>query len=330
MKLRRIIQWTVGIFFLLLVFYLGDMRSLSSFPSVDWYLVIVLFVVSMFFVAVHNARWLDIVRGLMAAGQRSELRFFDFYQWLTNSYLMAMVIPADISLVGVRMFYMRRSNILLPRTALFSVLIDRCLDLLVFLVFFLPALLFFTGCIDTVQTVLCLAFISALIALFVAIKRDRSFNLFMTAYTLLIRMASRLPLIGSRFQTKKEIPETEETYTAGMIYSILGWSFLKYFMGAFRIYLLGAMFGAHFSFFQAMLVMSVIQLSFLLSVTPAGLGVIELGTYGALALIGVKESTMLPFIVGQRIIFSSITIILALGTNFIGYIRSGMEKRQAL
>jgi uncharacterized membrane protein YbhN (UPF0104 family) len=52
-----------------------------------------------------------------------------------------------------------------------------------------------------------------------------------------------------------------------------------------------------------------IQLSGLINLTPAGLGVVELGTYGALLLMGISRAQILIFVIGQRVLLSLMLLL---------------------
>ena len=55
----------------------------------------------------------------------------------------------------------------------------------------------------------------------------------------------------------------------------------------------------------------------MLNLTPGGLGLVEVGSYGALMVMGVPESKIMVFVIGQRVLASFFTIGLALLNHLI-------------
>src|SRR4030042_2326197 len=137
-------QWILVVIFLFALIYIGDVSELTRWPKVHWPFVLLVFLSTVGFTLIHNLRWMAIVKRMSkgSAGLRSD--FFKFYRWLVNSYALGTVIPNDISLAGVRTYYVNRSRNLLLPSALFSVLLDRFFDFIVFFVLAIPAFLMIT------------------------------------------------------------------------------------------------------------------------------------------------------------------------------------------
>jgi uncharacterized membrane protein YbhN (UPF0104 family) len=55
----------------------------------------------------------------------------------------------------------------------------------------------------------------------------------------------------------------------------------------------------------------------MLNITPGGLGIVEMGSYGALKFMGVPEPKIMVFVVGQRILVSGMTIGFALLNHLV-------------
>jgi uncharacterized membrane protein YbhN (UPF0104 family) len=66
----------------------------------------------------------------------------------------------------------------------------------------------------------------------------------------------------------------------------------------------------------------------MLNITPGGLGTVELGSYGALKLMGVPDSKIMVFIVGQRILISCIVVVFALLSHLIFLIGSKLRRAE--
>lgn len=326
-NIRHILQWCLGITLIAAIIYGSDITSLGRFPDIQWFFAAGVAFCYIMFTILHTTRWQIIVQGLMPFSKNEKVSFFTYYRWLINSYLVALTIPADVSLAGVRMLYIHKSKVLSPQSALFSVLLDRCLDLIIFLVFAVPSLLFITGILSLYGSMAVLLGIMAALALFVGFKKQKTFSLMLSAYDRVITIVTKVPFIGKKVEKHRESNFGEQSFPGKSVYTIFLWSFAKYFVASLRFFMLGLTFGTDFTFYQAMLLFPVIQSTFLLNITPAGLGVVELGTYGALALMGIEKTKIGTFVLGQRILDTAILLGIFIMTNVPVFMARFREKR---
>ncbi len=325
MKRKLLLQWLLGILFLGLLFAIGDARSLLRLPSVDWRAVVFVALGTILFALAHNLRWMEIV-GIVAheRGRRAG-DFLDFFRWLMNSYVVGMVVPTDLSLAGLRVFYMNKSKVLGPEVGLFSVLLDRAFDLLVFGLFALTSLLYFGRILngpESVAALLCLVGLTFLV--FLALG-GRSIALIVKAYRWAFGLLRHIPLLRRRMGDGGSAPLETAAFGRPAIALIVALSIIKYLCMVMRFYFLGQAFGTGLSWFHAILVVPLVQAAFLVSLTPGGLGVVELGTYGALMLGGVAEERILLFVVGQRVIVSCTVVGTALAAHIATVVRTGLR-----
>ena len=108
----------------------------------------------------------------------------------------------------------------------------------------------------------------------------------------------------------------------------MAWSFLKYIFIALRFYAIGLVFGITFTLFDVFFAASLVQLAGFINVTPGGLGIIEMGSYGALKIIGASHPEAVAFAVGQRILVSFIILALTAAANMAMYARTGILKKR--
>jgi uncharacterized protein (TIRG00374 family) len=85
----------------------------------------------------------------------------------------------------------------------------------------------------------------------------------------------------------------------------------KYALLTIRFWFIGIAIGIHMTFFQGLFLVPFVQLAALVNLTPGGLGVVEMTSYGALALIGAPDSKILLFLLVQRVVISLTFIGLA-------------------
>ena len=321
-RAKIIVQWVLVAVFLFVLIYIGDVSELTRLPKIRWSFVLLAFFSTVGFTLIHNLRWMAIVKGVSKGSAELRRDFFQFYRWLLNSYAIGTVIPNDISLAGVRTYYMNRSqNVLLP-AALFSVLLDRFFDFIVFFVLVLPSFLMITKVGGEIEAFLILGLLMAAVFLFIFWKKGEALDSLMRVYRSGTDLLLKLPIIGKRIEGKWKETLGKSSFSAGSVYQMMGWSFLKYLLLSLRFYFTGRALGVNFPFLQGVFFIPFIQLVGMLNITPGGLGVVEMGSYGALMLMGVSESKAMVFVVGQRILLSCITISLALVNQFIFFMRS--------
>jgi uncharacterized protein (TIRG00374 family) len=306
-RFKGLIKWGFGIILFLLLLYLGGVTQISRFPEVHWIYVLMLFLSTMGFTLSHNFRWKVIVDNTFAV---REGNFFSLYRYLVTSYAVGTVIPMDISLLGLRSYYLSRfQNIPVPN-AIFSVLLDRLLDLVILLVMALPSFLYVTRVTSINQSFSIVVVLFAGLFLFAFWKKGDTFHVLVEIYDrFLVRFLSEIPILGPRLAEGKGNGRTDYHFSQSSVYQIIGSTLVKYIFLCLRFYLTGQALGVQFSLIKSFFFLPLIQLSGLISLTPAGLGVVELGTYGALLLMGISRPQMLIFVLGQRILLSLMLVL---------------------
>jgi uncharacterized protein (TIRG00374 family) len=327
-RARAIGQWALVVAFLSILLYFGDVSELFRMPTIYWPFILSVFVSTVGFTLIHNIRWTTIVKGISDTSTDPKKDFFEFYRWLLNSYALGTMIPSDISLAGVRTFYMNRTQTLSLPSALFSVLLDRFFDFIVFFALAIPSALFMMEAAGGMQVLFMLGCIIAMIFLFISWKKGEGIDYLMSIYQIGTNWLSKLPIIGKRIGGKWKEVSHKVCFREGSVHQLMGWSFLKYFFLALRFYFIGRVFGVDFSLLQGFFFIPFIQLVGMLNITPGGLGIVEIGSYGALKLMEVPEAKIMVFVVGQRILLSCITISLALMNHLIFFVRTRLRKEE--
>jgi len=325
-KGRKIGQWGLVIVFLSILVYFGDISELFRFPNVHWPSILLVFFCTVCFTLIHNLRWTAIVKGISSTPDNPKIDFFQFYRWLLNSYALGTLIPNDISLAGVRTFYMNRTQALSISLALFSVLLDRFFDFIVFFALAMPSALYIMRAAHEKEVLYLLGCIIAGIFLFIFLKKEKGLDSLMRIYRSGIHWLSKMPILGKRIGGSLAGDSDRTSFRGGSVCPLMGWSFLKYLFLALRFYFTGKAFEVDFSILQGFFFIPFIQLVGMLNITPGGLGIVEMGSYGALKLMGVPDAKIMVFVVGQRILLSCITIGLALMNHLIFILGSRLGK----
>jgi len=323
MKSMQFIKWTIGIVLFILILYIGNVFSIKSLPRINIYPLFLVFITTICFSIIHNIRWISIVEVLRQRPKEKKISFFNYYRWLVNSYVMGLIIPIDISFVGVRMFYMHRENMMMPHNAIFSLLFDRLLDLIVFIPFLIPTILFTLKITSYTNTLMLILILYCIV--FIFISKEKSFLMFLKVYNTVINIIFKAQFMKKIFNVNT-IPLTDYTlFKPKTLYAVFGLSIIKYLLLGVKYYFLGVALNVNLSFAMSILIISLIQVSCMINITPGGLGIVELGTYGTMKLIGIDEAQILPFVLGQRIIFTACMVIIALLTNIASSISHNLR-----
>jgi uncharacterized protein (TIRG00374 family) len=304
---KGVIQWGLGILLFLFLLYMGGVTEISRLPEVHWVYVFMLFLSTVGFTLSHNSRWKVIVDNTLIG---KEGNFFSLYRYLVNSYAVGTVIPMDISLLGLRSYYLNRfQNIPMPM-AIFSVLLDRLLDLVILLMMALPSFLYITRVTSINQSSSIVLVLFAGLFSLAFWKKWTTFHFLLEIYQrLLVRFFSKVPFPGPRMVEGSDGGRTDCHFSQSSVNQIIGWTLIKYIFLSLRFYLTGQALGIQFPVIKSFFFLPFIQLSGLINVTPAGLGVVELGTYGALFLMGISSSQILIFVLGQRVLLSFMLLL---------------------
>lgn len=322
-------QWLLALFLLAISIYYWGLSDVLKVSVVHWPAVGLVFFFTACFTLIHNIRWLNVLRGLLPVSLRKEMNFYQFYQWLMNSYAVGLFVPSDASLVGVRTFFMKQYKDVRTSTALLSVLLDRLFDVIVLIVVIVSALLLFIGNNRLEMLVIPIVMIG-LLFLLIILKNDEVFTFLIKIYFRSINLVLRMPIL----RKWKKFEASEAFHYAPLkrntICGLMAWSFLKYIFIALRFYSIGLVFGITFTFFDAFFAASLVQLAGFINVTPGGLGIIEMGSYGALKVIGASHPEAVVFVVGQRVLVSCIIVALAALINLVMVARTGILKKGSL
>ncbi|RPJ08194.1 MAG: UPF0104 family protein [Deltaproteobacteria bacterium] len=319
-RLKMFAAWGLGLLLLFLLFIVGDGFDLIRLPEPRWGSVFLVFLFTVGFTIAHNFRWREIIESLSPTW-RGE--FFSLYRSLTDSYAIGKIIPMDLSLLGVRSYYLNRVEKLSFPVAVFSVLFDRFMDVVIFLLMALPSFLLIAGIASSIQSVSILVLLLLGQSLLICWKKGETFHyLFSISRVLVFRWVSKIPILGNRVKRGIEQAGDPAPFTLHAVIKIMAWNYVKYFFLSLRFYFTGRALGIPLPLLETFFFLPFVQLSGLINVTPGGIGVVEAGTYGALLLMGISKSQILIFVVGQRVLLIGSFGALFVLNRFFYFVRS--------
>jgi uncharacterized protein (TIRG00374 family) len=304
MRWRTLGKWILAAGLFALVFYLGDVRELLHLQVV-WVYVLGMFVVTFAFILLHTLRWKRIVD---AISKKEGSSFFPFYKWMIHSYTLGYIMPKDVSLVSVRTYYLKQYENLPLSASLFSVALDRLLDIIVFLAVVIPCLLYVMRILSPATSFMMMGLSVGALLLILRWKGEETSHILIRFY----RKVLTLPVIRNRMRGGQSEIQGEYSLGQNGFFTVLTWSVGAYLLLVLRFFFTGLALGVDLSLLQSLFVIPVIQISGLVNITPGGLGVLELGSWGALLLIDVPKDQILRFVIGQRVLLTAVLLLLIL------------------
>jgi uncharacterized protein (TIRG00374 family) len=312
----RTLRWALSVLGILIfgaILYYGGVEALRRVARVNlWYLAGA-FVAAGSAAFVTSLRWGLIVDALEGSGAGSRLRYF---YYVMMGKLSSTFVSQYVGDYGVRPLALRASGKTTVGRAVYSVFLDRLFDLILSLLFLVPALLF----LGRVISAEALAFLILLSVgtYWLASGRNR---------WLLPRLVGRVvdalrgrgtslpvvgPVIGRLVGTLDGASEGLEQVSRRCINSANVLTLLRYLALAMRAYFVALALGLYLPFWLVFLAVGLVRFTLLFAVAPGKLGVLEVGWYGVLALGGVGTTSIVPFLIGLRVyglVFDAILIL---------------------
>lgn len=304
MNLKLLARWALGLALLAVVFVLGDVREITRL-RVLWGFVAGMFLATLCFVLLHTLRWKRIVDAL---SKKEVGNYLTFYQWMLHSYALGYIMPKDVSLLTVRTYYLRQHHHLPLSASLFSVTLDRLLDLLVFGTVIVPSFLFAAKLLSATQAVVLTAVLIAGLLAAARWKGKETFGLMIRCYEWILK----IPVLRRRMPGVQDTSGWAEALGERGFYSLVAWTLGAFLFLVFRFFFTAMALEVPLLFLQALFLVPIIQISGLINITPAALGVLELGSWAALLLVGLPRDEILRFVLGQRVLLTVVLLSLFL------------------
>jgi len=313
MRWKTFGKWILALGLFAVVFFLGDVRGLLHL-HVEWIYVLGILFSTLAFILLHTLRWKRIVD---AISNKEGSSFLPFYKWMIHSYLLGYIMPRDVSLLSVRTYYLKQHQNLPLSASLFSVALDRLLDIIVFIVVVVPSLLCVMKILSPIRSLIVMGISVGGLLLILRLKGEEAFHLLFRLY----RRILRLPIIRNRMSPQRGETEWECSFGVGGFCTVVAWSVGAYLLLVLRFFFTGLSLNVDLSLLQSLFVIPVIQISGLVNITPGSLGVLELGSWGALLLIDIPKDQILRFVLGQRILLTASLLFLILLNYFFFLLR---------
>lgn len=317
--LKRPIYWIQLAFGLLLylgILYLSgvNLQTLDFLKDLDWTSLFISLLLTILLTAFISIRWSLIANGLAGYKALSQLESF-FY--VLAGRTVGFVLPKDLSDMAVRTLFLARRNQVPVLISTSSLILDKMLDLIVSLVFLLPALLFVFQLATIPEALLLLVTLSAAVFLLLRFGSNLVLGLFFYGYNLLAGVVFRV--LRREFKRATAPAIASSTFSLGYLASLA-----KQICIGLRAYFFGQAVGISLSPLVFLFAASITQMSYVVSVTPDGLGIYDGAWYAVINALTSGEQPIDSFLILQRVF----TIVVIGGLTLLTFGVVSWRKRE--
>lgn len=288
-----LIQLAVG-----LILYLGilslagvNLETLNFPKTLDWASLFFALVLTILLTGFISLRWRLLANALAGYPALSQV---DSFFYVLAGRTIGFVLPKDLSDMVARTLFLSRRNQVPMHLSTSSIILDKMLDLMVSLVFLGPSLLFIFGKTTIAESLGILAGSAIAVFLLLLFASPYFLRFIFFGYNLVRKVL--LGLLRREYQPVQAANLPSSTYALGYLASVA-----KQICIGLRALFLGQAVGIFLSPLAFLFGASITQMSYVVSVTPDGLGVFDAAWYGVLNAIGVAASNVGAFLLLQRV-----------------------------
>ncbi len=267
-------------------------------------------------------RWGYIANAL---AESRPLSWLQYWASLLTSRVLGLFVPRNASDLGVRFVALTGLGRTSPEVAAASVALDQLFDIALLGVWLIPSLLLLSGtggrwawtlvpAVVVVAPLIMLRLGPALRWVAAALSRATA------------RWGERHGKLGQFFARRSEGLRrlaNVQHFTRRQSLAIAIVTFVRYGLNAVMFWTIAQALGLSIDLWTFVLVGSAVQLSLVVAFTPGGLGIMDLGFVGLLALGGIPSETVAAFIVGQRA-FQYTFFPLMAGVSYLATMRNSI------
>jgi uncharacterized protein (TIRG00374 family) len=249
---------------------------------------------------------------LNAVGEKRAAHFGSLLHYFMIGRAVGLVLPMDVSDLGVRTMSLKYDHSVSVGKASYSVFLDRTFDVMVAGIFLAPSVLFIVGTLPARACMILYALTYAGAFLSLVLFGRQSMHMLQRLFRLLFRLVCRVPWVGKRAGSGEDIDLLDSSQVALIAPKLFLVSGLKFVLISLRYYAIAAALGVTLGPGEVMAFVPSAQYAALLALTPGGLGIADWSWSGLLYKIGVGKEHLVPYLISLRLVISLSVILLAL------------------
>jgi uncharacterized membrane protein YbhN (UPF0104 family) len=249
---------------------------------------------------------------LSALGEEEAAHLGSLFHYFMMGRAIGLVIPMDVSDLGVRTMSLKFDHSISVRRASYSVYLDRAFDLMITAVLLAPSVLFITGVVPArTCMMLYIAVFAAGFLSFLFLGRA-TMSALQRLFHLLFNLVCKIPWVGRRVGREPDLERLDPGRLAPVAPQLYVLSGIKFLFMTLRYYSIGAAIGIAPGFSEITGFVPSAQFAALFALTPGGLGIADWSWSGLLYKIGVGKELLVPYLISLRLAIAISIIILAL------------------
>lgn len=309
----QIAQYSIGLLLIAILLLLGDLSELGNLLQANLPFLGAAFLCTTLAAVITSYRWSLIVRELTS--QHLYPRGF-FFRYVLLGQALSFLAPQNMGAMAVRTASLRIAEEVPTPTALYSVLLDRLLDLLLMVGLSLPAVLFLARVLPyQISSALAILVLGLFLASHLLPPRLRPVEISAALYGFTLHLFSRVSFLAQCLPLTRVQTQTYEV-TSSTSFRLTVYTVIRFLVFLTRAFVMALAFHIQISPWVLLLGMPLAQLGLVLAITPGGLGITDLGWYAILAVAGIDRADALLFVVGSRAFNLFSAVGLALLANF--------------
>lgn len=295
--IRRLGPWLLGLAIIVALLMVGDISQLKDLLYSDVRFLFLALLCTTLHIWLTSQRWRLILETIHPF--RDYPKGF-FLRAVLTGLIGGLIATQDVGLAASRWIMLRRHTPISSQDVVFSITIDRLLDVFLNLVLGIISVFYLIGSLTLEQTAFWFMIVG-LIFLGVSCLPEKLnlVSILITLYSHLFILAGHIPFISRRFNYNQEIVVYH--LPPSKLVVIVGQTIIRFLLLALRFYLLSLAF--HFSvpilLFLAATPLSL--LSLVIGFFPGGLGLADVSLYAVLISTGLMTASQTTnFVIGSR------------------------------
>jgi len=236
-------------------------------------------------------------------------RGFIFYN--TNIGLLINSILPVFGYVGAKSASFKLEHNIAVRKTVYATFLEYLMGFSVILAMLLPSGLYVSGVFNRAQGLIATGLMSILLVVIFGLFFNSILKVLVSILNAIVKRLARAPIVRKFSFVRRFTPEDFAPIDRRTAVKVISLSLLTYFIVMVRGVIFLKAFNIDVNLGEFALLHVVGYALSCIGLTPANIGVTEMGWYGVLTLIGAGHEHAALFAVGQRIINTGTTIVLA-------------------
>lgn len=329
-KYRNYIGWVAGLALISVLFIYAGPSIFQRIAQANLLYLFFGLCCTLVIISTTTYRWRFLLQHIIGPSSPS---FVHLIHYVLLGATVGLFLPRDVSMMGTRIGCMKLYHEASLKKVVLSVFMDHFFDVLVLIPFVIGVLPFLS---NRMASHVLLGINLAIHLLFLGLLGyRRSYVFFLVVirrcYPPIYRFWERTPVLRRiRLPGLQAIELLTQVLSPRLVVSAYLYSLVKYLSLIARAFFVASAMNLEISFRAIFVSMPLAQASLIVAFTPGGLGIGEMGWYGALMLFGADAGNATSLLLGHRVFTYLFILILALVGQVVYAVSTARENRSVV